>query len=136
MSFRNKVRKFQTETGKTFPKSSGKIVASEDDDFTSVIAETLRDAFGRNRAAAKSLMRITGAGERTVKNWLEGKNAPSGKNLVELVRHSDGVLEALLLMAGRDKILAMKKLMNARDTLVQMIELIDELVTSDLDEAQ
>ena len=55
---------------------------------------------------------------------------------MELVRHSDGVLEALLLMAGRDEILAMKMLMNARDTLVQMIELIDELVTSDLDEAR
>lgn len=76
-------------------------------------------------------MRITGAGERTVKNWLEGKNAPSGENLVALTHHSDEVLEAFLLMAGRDEILAMKKLINARDTLVQMIGLIDELVTPD-----
>lgn len=131
MSFRKKVRKVRTENGKTFPKSSDKIMAGDEDDFTSVIAETLRDAFGGNGAAAKSLMRITGAGERTVKNWLEGKNAPSGENLVELVRHSDEVMEAFLLLAGRHEILGMKKLINARDTLIQMIELIDELIASD-----
>ena len=136
MSSRKKVRKFRTETGKTFPKSSGKIVVSEDDNFRSVIAKSLRIGFGGNHTAAKSLMAITGAGERTVKNWLEGKNAPNGENLVELVRHSDEVLEAFLLMAGRDEILAMEKLMNARDTLFQMIELIDELMALDLDEDQ
>lgn len=129
MSFRKKVRKFRSETGKTFPKFSGKIEITEDDTFTSVISKTLRDAFGGNRGAVKSLMQITGAGERTVKNWLEGKNAPNGENLIELVYHSDAVLEAFLLMSGHHEILAMKKLINARDTLVQMIEFIDVLVT-------
>ena len=79
-------------------------------------------------------MRITGAGERTVKNLLEGKNAPNGANLVELVRHSDEVLEGFLLLAGRKEILTLKKLVDARDKLVQIIELIDALVASDLDE--
>ncbi len=79
-------------------------------------------------------MRITAAGERTVKNWLEGKNAPNGANLVELVRHSDEVLEIFLMLAGREEILTMKKVMDARDNLVQIIELIDALVVSDLDE--
>ena len=78
MSFRKKGRKFRTESGKTFPNSSGRVVVSEDDNFTSVIAKSLHAGFGDNRAATKSLMRITGAGERTVKNWLEGKNAPNG----------------------------------------------------------
>jgi len=136
MSFRKKVRKFRTKTGKTFPKSSGNIRASEFDDFTSAITETLRQAYGENRGAAKSLMRITGAGERTVKNWLEGKNAPSGENLVELIRHSDEVLEAILLITGRHEILAMKLLMNVRDDLVQMVELIDELVPPDVDDLE
>jgi hypothetical protein len=134
MSFRKKVRNFRTKTGRTFPISSGNIEASEYDDFTSLIAETLIDAFGNNRAAAKSIMRITRAGERTVKNWLEGKNAPSSENLVELVHHSDEVLEAFLFIAGRHEILAMKKLMNSRDELVQMIRFIDELVSSDFDD--
>lgn len=128
MSFRKKGRKFRTKTGKTFPISSGKISASEAEDFKSIIADTLRDAFGEKSAAMKSLMRITSANERTVKNWLQGKNAPNGENLVELVRHSDDVLEAFLWMSQRHEILAMKMLMNARDTLNEMIELVDELI--------
>ena len=131
MSFRKKVRKLRTETGKSFSKSSGKIMVSEYDDYASAITETLCHAFGENRGAPKSLMRITGAGERTVKNWLEGKNAPNGENLIELLRHSDEVLEAVLLMAERNEILVMKTLTDIRGSLGQMIKLIDELVAPD-----
>ena len=107
---------------------------SEDDDFKSVIAASLQIGFGNSPAAAKSLMRITGASQRTVKNRLEGKNAPSGANPVELARHSDEVLETFLMLAGREEILTMKKVMDARDKLVQIVGLIDDLVVSDLDE--
>jgi hypothetical protein len=72
-------------------------------------------------------MAYTGAGERAVKNWFEGKNGPNGENLVMLVRHSDEVLEALLSMAGREDILAGKLLVDARDRLVEMLEIIEEL---------
>ena len=136
MSFRKKVRKLRTETGKSFSKSSGKIMVSEYDDYASAITETLCHAFGENRGAPKSLMRITGAGERTVKNWLEGKNAPRGENLVELIRHSDEVLEAILMITGRHEILAMKMVLNVRDDLVQVVELIDGLVPPDVDDLE
>ncbi|MDA0703460.1 MAG: hypothetical protein O3A96_09545 [Proteobacteria bacterium] len=76
-------------------------------------------------------MGYTGAGERTVKNWFEAKNGPNGENLVELMRHSDEVLEALLSMAGREDILAGKLLIDARDKLVEMLEIIDQLQASD-----
>jgi hypothetical protein len=135
MSFPKKVRNFRTKTGRTFPNSSGKIEDAEFATFTSLIAETLRDAFGNNRAAAKSIMRITGAGERTVKNWLEGKNSPSSENLIELVHHSDEVLEVFLLIAGRHEILTMKNMVSARDALVEMISFIDELVSSEFDDS-
>ncbi len=79
--------------------------------------------------SVKTVMAYTGAGERTVKNWFEGKNGPNGENLVELVRHSDEVLEALLLMAGREDILAGKLLVDARDKLAEMLEIIDQLQT-------
>ncbi len=72
-------------------------------------------------------MAHTGVRERTVKNWFQGKNSPNGENLVELVRHSDEVLEALLWMAGREDILAGKLLVDARDKLVEMLEIIDDL---------
>jgi hypothetical protein len=47
------------------------------------------------------------------------------------VRHSDEVLEALLLMAGREDILAGKLLVDARDKLVEMLEIIDQLHAGD-----
>jgi hypothetical protein len=72
-------------------------------------------------------MAYTGAGERAVKNWFGGKNGPNGENLVKLVRHSDEVLEALLIMADREDILAGKLLVDARDKVVEMLEIIDEL---------
>jgi hypothetical protein len=131
MSFPKKGRNFRTVSGKTFPKISDRVAVTEKYDFTAVIAETLRNAFGGSRMAIKTVMDCTGAGERTVKNWFQAKNGPNGGNLVELVRHSDEVLEAFLLMSGREDILTAKKLVDARSTLVEMLEFIDRLQTSD-----
>ncbi len=127
MSFRKKGRKFRTVSGKSFPKPSGNVAASDGYQFAAVIAETLRGTFGGTRMSVKTVMAYTGAGERTVKNWCEGKNGPNGENLVGLVHHSDEVLEAFLLMAGREDILAGKLLVDARDKLIEMLEIIDEL---------
>ena len=127
MSFRKKGRKVRPVSGITFPRSSGTVEKSDGNDFTAVIAETLRETYGRSGRSIKTVMAYTGAGERAVKNWFGGKNGPNGKNLVELVRHSDEVLEALLLMAGRENILAGKLLVDARDKLVEMLEIIDQL---------
>ncbi len=131
MSFRKKGGKFWPVSGKTFPKSSGTVPDSEVYDFTAVIAETLREAFGKTGRSVKTVTGYTGAGERTVKNWFEGKNGPNGENLVELMRHSDEVLEALLLMADRENILAGKLLVDARDKLVEMLEIINQLQADD-----
>jgi hypothetical protein len=72
-------------------------------------------------------MGFTRAGERSVRNWFEGKNGPNGKNLIELMRHSDEVLEALLMIAGREDVLAGKLLVDGRDKLTEMLEIIGEL---------
>ncbi len=128
MSFRKKGRKFRPASGKSFPNSADTVAASDGYEFAAVIAETLRGTFGGTRMSVKTVMAYTGAGERTVKNWFEGKNGPNGENLVELVRHSDEVLKALLLMAGREDILAGKLLVDARDKLVEMLEIIDQLL--------
>ena len=131
MSFRKKGRKVRPVSGITFPRSSGTVEKSDGNDFTAVIAETLRETYGRSGRSIKTVMAYTGAGERAVKNWFGGKNGPNGENLVELVRHSDEVLEALLLMAGREDILAGKLLVDAREKLVEMIEIIDQLHAGD-----
>ena len=127
MSFDKKSRKIRSVSGKAFQRSSGTVAIYDGYNFAAVIAQTLQGAFGGTRMSIKSVMAYTGAGERTVKNWFAGKNGPNGKNLVELVRHSDEVLETLLLMAGREDILAGKLLVDAHDKLVEMLELIDQL---------
>lgn len=134
MSFRKTARKIRADSGKSFPKSSGKVLARGDYGYNAVIAETLRTTFGGNGAAVKTVMRFTGAGERTVKNWLEGKNGPNGENLIELVRHSDEIFEALLIMSGRDDVLVAWTLVNARDKIVEMLEAIDQLLSHDITE--
>jgi hypothetical protein len=131
MSFRKKGRKVRPVSGITFPRSSGTVEKSDGNDFTAVISETLRETYGRSGRSIKTVMAYTGAGERAVKNWFGGKNGPNGENLVELVRHSDEVLEALLLMAGREDILAGKLLVDAHEKLVEMIEIIDQLHAAD-----
>ena len=136
MSFRKKGRKVRPVSGRTFPRSSGTVEKSDDNNFTAVIAETLRETYGRSGRSIKTVMAYTGAGERAVKNWFGGKNGPNGENLVKLVRHSDEVLEALLLMAGREDILTGKFLVDARDRLAEMLEIIDELQTVDPDRDQ
>ncbi len=127
MSFRKKGRKFRTVSGKTFLKLSDKVAGADGYEIAAVIAETLRETFGGTRMSVKTVMAYTGAGERTVKNWFQGKNGPNGENLVELVRHSDEVLEVFLLMAGREDILAGKLLIDAGDKLVEMLEIINQL---------
>ena len=131
MSFRKKGRKFRPISGKTFPKSPDGVAAIDEYDFSAVIAETLRDAYGGSRMAIKTVMAYTGAGDRAVRNWFEAKNGPNGENLIELVRHSDEVLEAFLKMSGREEILTAKKLVDARNTLVEMLKTIDQLQGSD-----
>ena len=127
MSFQKRGRKIRPNSGKTIPSSSGRIGKTGGHDFTTVIAETLRKTFGHSGRSIKTVMAYTGAGERTVRNWFECKNGPSGHNLIELLRNSDEILEAVLLMAGREEVLAGKLLVDARDMLVEMLEIINEL---------
>ena len=65
--------------------------------------------------------------ERTVKNWFAGTSGPSGEHFVAIVRHSDAVCEAVMLLAGRNEVAAAKRLVDARDTLVAMLEIIVDM---------
>lgn len=135
MSFHKKGRKFRPKSGKHLPKSAAKRAVAKDFDFTAVIAETLRETFGGTAVAVKTVMAYTGAGERTVRNWFDGKNGPNGNNLVSLARNSDEVLEVFLLMADRGDIVAAKALVDAREILVEMLRLVEiSLPAEDADE--
>ena len=131
MSFRKNGRKLRPEFGKLLTNSAAKLADAEDFDFTAVIAETLRETFGGTAVSIKTVMGYTGAGERAVRNWFEGKNGPNGRNLAKLARNSDEVLEVFLLMADRREILTALAVVDARDILRRMLELADTLNAGD-----
>lgn len=73
--------------------------------FAAVIADALRKDFGDAPAHVKHIARLTGANARTVQNWLQARNGPSGSGLVVLMRHSDEVTAAVLELADREDLL-------------------------------
>src|SRR3984893_4142712 len=96
--------------------------------YPAAIAYALQKQLGTTHRAVKTIRRWTGAGERTVKNWLVGISGPNGQHLVDLIRHSDQVLEVLLLLAGRQQITAAKKLVDARNRLAEVLQHVDDIV--------
>jgi hypothetical protein len=98
------------------------------DRYSLAVAYALKSELGSTHQAVKIIMRWTGAGERTVKNWLAGISGPSGQHLVDLIRHSDDVLEVLLNLAGRQHIVAAQKLVDVRNKLAETVEQIDTLM--------
>lgn len=123
MSFPENDRKTQSKSGKTFPDDRGYNRAP----ISPAIADALRAEFGRAGAAVKVVARLTDANERTVRNWFEGKNAPSGENLIVLIHHSDAVLETVLGLSRRSELLVVGKLDSLRTQLEQVVVALGEL---------
>ncbi len=114
------------KTGKSLPKGSRRKQTGLD--FNKRIAAALRAELGSTHQAVKTVMRWTGASERTVKNWLDGTHGPSGDHVVVLIRHSDEVLKALLAMAGRDSALVSVDIIDIREKLLETVQFIDEQI--------
>ena len=93
--------------------------------YAAEIASALHLELGETHQATKTLMRWTNANEKTVKNWMAGRNGPSGKHLVALVKHSDVALAAFLVMAERPTALTASQLPVLRQKLQSAIEGID-----------
>lgn len=93
--------------------------------FGSSIAKALRAELGSNHQTIKTVMRWTGASERTVKHWFAGTHGPRGEHLVALSHHSDRVFWAFLLMAGRAPIFLSAELAELRSKLLDVVNHID-----------
>jgi len=93
--------------------------------YPAAIATALRAELGNSHQAVKTVMRWTGANERTVKNWFAGRRGPRGEHLMALIRHSNGALEIVLQLSGREDLIAAKTLLDARNTLAEMLARID-----------
>ena|ERR1051326_8355250 len=108
-----------------FPKKGNFFPVSGTRMYPRAVAAALRAEIGENHQALKTVMRWTGANERTVKNWLSGKSGPRGEHLVGLLHHSDKMLEAILQLAGRDQIAATESPFEARKLLAEMLKRFD-----------
>ena len=93
--------------------------------YPAAIAAALRAELGDSHQAVKTVMRWTGANERTVKNWFAARRGPRGEHLLALIRHSNRVLEIVLQLADREQIIAAKMLLDARNALAEMLARID-----------
>ncbi len=101
-------------------------VMDMDHDFGEMISAALRNEFGNSGQTVKTVMRWTGASERTVKNWLAATHGPSGEHLVHLARHSDKIFQMFLLLAERKPVLTTVSLIRLRSHLTQTIERLDQ----------
>lgn len=109
------------------PKKGKEFPREPEPKYAAVIAAALKRELGNTHRAIKTIMGWTGVNERTAKNWLSGASGPSGDHLVLLSQHSMTVFEAFALMAGRENSVAAMRLVNARDKLLEMLEVIVEL---------
>jgi hypothetical protein len=110
--------------GKKFPGTAD----AQDIAYATSIADALRTELGRSHRATKTLMRWTGASDRTAKNWLSGSYGPSGTHLIQLARESDTVLATVLGLARRNRHLVGADLIQIRAALIAATQLVDGLL--------
>jgi hypothetical protein len=106
-----------TKAGRTFHDGSG----YDGSTFAELIARAIVADFGASPSALRRVAKLTTASERTVRNWLDGTNGPSGEHLVSLMRHSNAVLEATLTLAGRTPSGNDERLANVRRQLLVIL---------------
>ena len=118
------------EKGNFLPKK-GNLLRLEDGPpsttphYEQIIAAALRQELGGSHKSEKMLMRWTGASGRTVKNWVSGLRGPSGIHLVALMRNSDAMFEAVLMIAGRQRAITPEKIATTRVHLIELLALLD-----------
>jgi hypothetical protein len=112
--------------GKYIP--AGARTARQGLNYVTVVTAGLRKELGDTHQAIKTIMKWTGANERTVKNWLGGRYGPNGGHLIDLFRNSDEVLDAFLRLAGREEFIAAKELVTVHKALEEALMRIDPLM--------
>lgn len=115
--------------GEELPKKGGKLPASrtrqeEAREFAKAVSDALKEELARG-SSIKTIMSWTGAGERTVKEWLAGSNAPRAFQLESLFRSSEAVYRTIMLRTGRQPIVTRHNLETVRGQLSGLAEALD-----------
>lgn len=123
----------RAKKGNSLPKKGNSLhqawrEGGPDLDYARAIAEALRQDLGTTHQAVKTVMRWTGASERTVKYWLAEAGGPNGQHLIALARNSDAVLRVFLQLAGRERYERGLRLVQARDKLAEILGAIEEVL--------
>ena len=100
-------------------------------DYRLEIAAALKRELGGSHRTIKTIMKWTGASERTAKNWVSGGHGPAGEHLIELMRHSDEIMKTVLGLSARHDICLSMELTCVRAALVQMLSTADGLMELD-----
>lgn len=118
----------RAKMGNGFPKMGSPLPLSADtgtaSSYEAIVAAAIRAELGGSRRAIKTLMRRTGVSARTAKNWLSGETGPTGAHLVELMRTSDRMFDAVLQMAGRDRYPSATSVGEAGELLERALKLL------------
>lgn len=96
-------------------------------EFRHAVSTALRSELGSTHRAIKTVMRWTGANERTVKHWFAGRHSPSSHHLAAISRHSDEVLMCFLVAANRPHLSVNMEWVNVKTKLERLIQEIDAL---------
>lgn len=109
--------------GKIFPSRSQ--AAAEEVSYENAISLALRAELGGSHRAVKTIKQWTTANERTIKNWLAGTSGPRGQHLIDVIRHSDAALSAVLCLAGRREAVTVVNLEELRGCLAASLVELD-----------
>lgn len=120
--------------GKLFPNSPEHPRPVDVLSFASVISMALRRAAEDRNTTIKTVVNWTGANERTVKNWFNGRYGPSGDHLMTLANQCDEVMGAIILMTGRKWMLMSIDLLAAEKSLISALTLVREIQRDSLRE--
>ncbi len=71
-----------------------------EEELAQIIAYALRKNHGHFGSAVKQIGRLIRAEPRTIRNWYEGRNAPSLRHFLILARHSPSLVESFLSLVG------------------------------------
>lgn len=104
------------------PKAGNRLHRRDELRYALQISAALRTELGDTHRATKTLMRWTGASERSAKNWLSGSCTPSGPHMIILLRESDLVARAVLGLAGRDDLLRLIDVQAAEQEILSALE--------------
>ncbi len=104
---------------------AGSIEQLSSEAYAAIISTALRRDLGGTHRAVKTVRRWTGAGERTVTNWLAAEHGPSAPHLAMLSHHSDAVLEAFLIMAGRERVIVDLEVSRFRKVLLATLKQLE-----------